>query len=1504
MPSVNATGSFVGSSHRRSKPWLDVGIDTTHPLAQGLVIAIPFNEGSDSPREIVNKVKPSSIAHLTWGSGFDGNVAIFNGTNTTITYPEPAFPTFPGFTALARCSFNAPSTGTQTIFKCYTSSQLCALSNATGSLQLAGSTGARASWTMTGINANEYHTYVATDIGTNPLLYTDGVKTVTSLGGGTGNAATISGNLYIGSTQITTNLFAGNLSLLLFWNRALTATEVSQISINPWQVFQPVWPRGLISTAAVSFIMDQQTLPTHLSSGSVSIEAMGSGTSWTSNTRFSVSGVPGWSVASQFFITPGVVSLTLSCPISDGPTGTLVVSDGTHTAGIHINMATLSANIATMSIRDSTTVTFTGTNTLWETDPPNFSISGSAGATISNISVISDTSATAVVYSGTSIGATMTITGMATGASTTIATQANTVITNSCIMRGGQLWRFAFANSSNQPTAITAISAFPTFYKNGSPISCLGPIWSHATHTDPFCFFQLPTTASVSDVYTFAAASGWATTSAGAATSYYGGATINSTGSLEPALYGGTPLNYLPTNTGGLQVGFNIGGSINTNIQGPGWVCANWFKRGSWTGGGATLGTDGGLLTFTGSPSTNLVDNTIPNYIQDIAFPDLEGTWTLVIDDTNVTHPLLFGLTVNSHAATVTSGPTTPSVPNVSTGSNQNGVLVGRIWQWKVAWVNNPTAQDLALTLTVSASGGSSPYNYTAQNEWLWAPQGNNDSGGVLSMSAVLNRSNPAKTDYNFLKWLSTGNKGAASLRSSIAGYNGAQSNNVNVADIRALTDSKWYGNKTSLQISITTIRSWSLGTTPNLYFAENYPGTTASGNGPGNLAYQFTPGTTKFPDWGGIGPGHFIMEMVTATPHGFYSGQLVGWSGTLPTIQTTNGNSGNVNYTFGAASITSSTPYGFCLYVTSATTFVLWGYNAAITDMSLPYNTIGVTYNVPGGTPFYANVVHPDATGLSSPVEVIAQAAASIPGCTGYAMIPILATTALVQHIASAWLNYLPVGRDCYVEVGNEPWNTGFFQGYMFNSGIAQMAGSPWTTNPYDGGYALNATRIGGIFRAVWAAVGRGSSVKCTLNSQAAGVQHTTSIITALNTYNTANPTTPLQLDSITVAPYLDISAAATAPIASLDIQMSPSVAATVAATGGGSSGGLLAAGTYTVSYTYIDTLTGYESAVQAYPGATASTSTSFTVSSGNKPRVTFNDVLPGTVASRNLYITNSTPTTYLYATGVTAATYDMVAALPGSPTSPPFTSLAPSYTWLAASLAALDTNSIANTGTNPGNPYAANPLNPRSWHDYLRTRVKYDMQYMGPTGTIAGTNGHIHQLSLYHLVNNQAAPTLTCYEGSLETLVPKFVQNAATPPAGHFLCSQIASNVFYHPDMYDTEMAFEQALQQSKVTLININALATPFGNTAYTVHTWGYVFWTGQQAGRGDNSDGKGTNVFCGVELGNTPTAHDATNVSPRLQAFLDWTVRGNKGNPAHRKAFFPAMSSAWRSRNRAR
>jgi hypothetical protein len=104
----------------------------------------------------------------------------------------------------------------------------------------------------------------------------------------------------------------------------------------------------------------------------------------------------------------------------------------------------------------------------------------------------------------------------------------------------------------------------------------------------------------------------------------------------------------------------------------------------------------------------------------------------------------------------------------------------------------------------------------------------------------------------------------------------------------------------------------------------------------------------------------------------------------------------------------------------------------------------------------------------------------------------------------------------------------------------------------------------------------------------------------------------------------------------------LAPTVAATATATGGGSTGGLLQAGTYyfvvTESNGFGETTKGPESA-------------QLTVGSTNIPRVTFQTLKTGNT-SRNLYFgakngSSGGPYT-LYASGVTAGTYDCAVDLP----------------------------------------------------------------------------------------------------------------------------------------------------------------------------------------------------------------------------------------------------------------
>lgn len=97
------------------------------------------------------------------------------------------------------------------------------------------------------------------------------------------------------------------------------------------------------------------------------------------------------------------------------------------------------------------------------------------------------------------------------------------------------------------------------------------------------------------------------------------------------------------------------------------------------------------------------------------------------------------------------------------------------------------------------------------------------------------------------------------------------------------------------------------------------------------------------------------------------------------------------------------------------------------------------------------------------------------------------------------------------------------------------------------------------------------------------------------------------------------------------------PTVAATVVVTGGGSTGGILAAGDYRVKYTWT-TRWGETT------GGT-SESTVFTVVYGNIPRVTI-PALPTNAIAANIYLTpvgGTTNTEVQYAFGCTATTYDL---------------------------------------------------------------------------------------------------------------------------------------------------------------------------------------------------------------------------------------------------------------------
>lgn len=128
------------------------------------------------------------------------------------------------------------------------------------------------------------------------------------------------------------------------------------------------------------------------------------------------------------------------------------------------------------------------------------------------------------------------------------------------------------------------------------------------------------------------------------------------------------------------------------------------------------------------------------------------------------------------------------------------------------------------------------------------------------------------------------------------------------------------------------------------------------------------------------------------------------------------------------------------------------------------------------------------------------------------------------------------------------------------------------------------------------------------------------------------ASGTTFTQLKAGGLAAMIDRMIAANPAIAA-------GAACTATATGGGASGGLLEAATYTLRYTYVN---GFGESLPS------TVSANLVVAATNIPRVTF-AALPTGAGSRNLYVIAGS-TTYLYATGITTTTFDMAVALASS--------------------------------------------------------------------------------------------------------------------------------------------------------------------------------------------------------------------------------------------------------------
>jgi len=170
-----------------------------------------------------------------------------------------------------------------------------------------------------------------------------------------------------------------------------------------------------------SFTITPSLIPSN-HSGNITLTLVGNGTSWSSGTRFTISGVAGVTCVTGCSNSPVVTDSTHVSVVvtTSSGAGTLTLS----TSGIS-NTTSVSASALTISPSSGNpnsiqTLTLSGGNTLWtkETAAGLFTVSGGAGASIGTATINSDTSATVALTVGSATGV-LTITDTSTGATAT-----------------------------------------------------------------------------------------------------------------------------------------------------------------------------------------------------------------------------------------------------------------------------------------------------------------------------------------------------------------------------------------------------------------------------------------------------------------------------------------------------------------------------------------------------------------------------------------------------------------------------------------------------------------------------------------------------------------------------------------------------------------------------------------------------------------------------------------------------------------------------------------------------------------------------------------------------------------------------------------------------------------------------------------------------------------------------------------------------------------------------
>jgi hypothetical protein len=244
------------SSTRNWKPPLGPVISPGHPLANGLVGCWLMNEGGGpSVHEMTGRgyggggTPPSDgvlAGNVSWIQGRDGPALNFPATGTTgVTTGQWANPAgVLSIVALVRSAI--ADSNYREVFRQDNAAFL--LQNA-GNFWAFAPTGASADYdsTATPLVVGEWALLVGTWDGAAARLYKNGTLYQNNVRGGTSIPGAFA---YIGCFGVGGQMFNGQISHCMVYNRALTASEVQWITIEPYAMFLPAQAPRLYGFAA------------------------------------------------------------------------------------------------------------------------------------------------------------------------------------------------------------------------------------------------------------------------------------------------------------------------------------------------------------------------------------------------------------------------------------------------------------------------------------------------------------------------------------------------------------------------------------------------------------------------------------------------------------------------------------------------------------------------------------------------------------------------------------------------------------------------------------------------------------------------------------------------------------------------------------------------------------------------------------------------------------------------------------------------------------------------------------------------------------------------------------------------------------------------------------------------------------------------------------------------------------------------------------------------------